>query len=241
MIEDKFQNLKCKICESDTEVYGIVDFNKSCEELNNKILPCSGKAIYYHQCTNCKFIFTIDFDNWSLDDFSEKIYNDDYHIVDPEYWEIRPKNLANWIQPLLNDDKTLSIFDYGAGTGVFGDELENLGYTVDSWDPLWETPKNEIQKDHYDVVTAFEVLQHSTNPLETAKELAELSKKGEGQLVIMTLSNDIIRDEGVNYWYLAPRNGHVCMYSNDSLQILFDKVGMSVQHLAPNTHIVSWK
>ena len=57
----------------------------------------------------------------------------------------------------------------------------------------------------------------------------------------MTLSNDIIRDEGVNYWYLAPRNGHVCMYSNDSLQILFDKVGMSVQHLAPNTHIVSWK
>jgi len=241
MIENKFNDLCCKVCGGNTKVYGIVDFNKSCEELNGKFLPYSGQAVYYHQCTNCQFIFTTDFDNWTLTDFSDKIYNDDYELVDPEYWETRPKNLAKWIQPLLNGNKELNIFDYGAGTAVFGDELEDQGYTVDSWDPLWEDPLDESKKNSYDVVTAFEVLEHSPTPFETAKEIADFSKKGEGQLVIMTLANDIIRGEGVNYWYLAPRNGHVCMHSNKSIEILFDKLGMYVQHLAPNTHIVSWK
>lgn len=241
MIENKFQNLECKVCKSSTKVYGIVDFNKSCEELKNKFLPFSGRAVYYHQCTSCNFIFTTDFDNWSLEEFSKEIYNDDYEIVDPEYWEIRPKNLAQWVQPLLNGDKSLKIFDYGAGTAVFGDELEELGYTVDSWDPLWGDPLDQNKLNSYDVVTAFEVLEHSPSPYDTAKEIISLTKKGEGQIVIHTLANDIIRSEGVSYWYIAPRNGHVCMYSNKSLDILFDNLGMTVLHLAPNTHIISWK
>lgn len=242
MIEYKYQNLKCKICDNDTSIYGVVDFNKNCEELRGlKVLPHSGHAVYYHQCNHCKFIFTVDFDNWSMDDFVSNIYNDQYSLVDPEYEEIRPKNLSQWMLPLLDNNKELDILDYGAGTGIFGKELGQLGYKVDSWDVLWREQPNFSPDKKFDVITAFEVLEHSHTPYETAKEIVNFCKPDEGQIVIQTLANDIIRGEGVNYWYIAPRNGHVCMHSNLSIDILFDKLGMSVAHLAPNTHVLSWK
>ena len=237
-----YQNVKCKICENKTSIFGVVDFNKSCEEMKGiRALPYCGTPVYYHQCTHCKFIFTIDFDNWSIDDFITNVYNDEYTLVDPEYTEIRPKNLSQWMLPLLNNNKELSILDYGAGTAVFGNELNKLGYNVDSWDPLWNKDPEFPKEKKFDVITAFEVLEHSPTPLETAKEIVSFSKPGEGQIVIHTLASDIIRNEGVNYWYIAPRNGHVCMHSNLSIDILFENLGMTVAHLAPNTHILSWK
>lgn len=242
MIGQKYKDIPCKICDNPTSVYGIVDFNKSCEEINGvQVLPYSGTAVYYHQCNHCKFIFTVDFDDWSLDDFLTNVYNDEYKLVDPEYDEIRPKKLAQWILPFLDDNKELSILDYGAGTALFGSELNALGYSVSSWDPLWKKDPDFDKDAKFDVITAFEVLEHTPDPYETAKEIINFSKEGEGQLVIHTLTNDIIRNEGINYWYIAPRNGHVCMHSNMSLDILFDNLGMTVQHLAPNTHIISWK
>jgi len=62
----------------------VVDFNKSCEEQRVFTFHLSGIPIYFiFLCTSCKFCFAPEFHHWSLADFEEKIYNDNYATVDP--------------------------------------------------------------------------------------------------------------------------------------------------------------
>ncbi len=75
----------CKICGGDTALDGVVDFNKSCHEQHGLRLPVTGVPVYYRRCAACGFLFTDALDDWSIEDFRAHIYNDDYHVVDPDY------------------------------------------------------------------------------------------------------------------------------------------------------------
>jgi 2-polyprenyl-6-hydroxyphenyl methylase/3-demethylubiquinone-9 3-methyltransferase len=239
-LEPKYQDIACKICNGETVVLGVKDFNSTCEDtVDNRLFSPIGHAVYYHQCKECQFIFSTDFDIWTKDDFLKNIYNDDYITVDPEYGGKRPMDCINWFVPMIEGSDNVSILDYGAGSNAFVNELDRLGYCAEGWDPMWGT-KFEKNKT-FDVVTAFEVLEHTPTPWETAKEIVSFLNPKIGQLVISTLVNDIIGNAGVNYNYIAPRNGHVCMHSAKSLTYMFDKLGMEIESISPSQHIVSWK
>jgi hypothetical protein len=90
------ENLNCAICDGTCVPLDVVDFNKSCEEARGIFLPLSGKGIYYYLCQQCGFCFAPEVYQWSLDDFSKKIYNDGYLQIDPDYKKTRPEaNTAN--------------------------------------------------------------------------------------------------------------------------------------------------
>lgn len=236
-----YHDVRCKICDDKTHILGVCDFNKTCEEeKKKKISSLIGVPIYYHQCDSCGFIFTVDLDDWSIDDYLENIYNDDYIKVDPDYLRRRPLDMLRWFTPLLGNNKDITILDYGAGSGVFGEELKKQGWPAESWDPMWKK-EPLFGSNMFDVITSFEVFEHTPSPYGTLAEINNFLKPETGQIVFTTLVNDIIGDLGVNYWYLAPRNGHVCMHSNKSLDIMFDKLGMFVQHFSPSQHIASFK
>ena len=55
----------CKICGGAAALYGVVDFHKSCVEVQGARLPLSGVPIYYRRCASCEFLFTDAFDGWS--------------------------------------------------------------------------------------------------------------------------------------------------------------------------------
>lgn len=236
----RYQNIPCKICGSKTKIFGVCDFNKSCEgEKLEHILPLSGTPVYYLQCEYCKFIFTVDFDHWSVEKFKTYIYNDQYILVDPEYLIIRPKNIAEWIRPFINQFQT--ILDFGSGSGEFSKQLSLYGFTAQSYDPIVDD-KISFDKDFkFDIVTAFEVLEHTPDPYFTAKEMIKFLRPKHGKIITMTVTNDEISHQKINHWYIAPRNGHICMHSKMSLEIMFDKLGMKVKHTAPNTQFVFWK
>ncbi len=228
----------CPICNNSSIIWGCVDFNKSCEELNEKYLEYSGVPIYYLKCSNCNHIFSSDFDDWDFEDFKENIYNEEYILVDPEYNGTRSKRDAQNFINLINN-KSYKILDYGSGNNFFEKELTDKGYNVESFDPLFHDIK-KFKNKKYDVITAFEVLEHSNKPVDTLNEIYSFLKPN-GKILITTLVNDILQGKrDPNYWYLAPRNGHVAMFSNKSLEILFSKVGMKVKHLAWNTHLIEY-
>ena len=230
----------CKICHSETSIWGCVDFNKSCEERNGMYLPYTGVPIYYLKCNNCGYLYTTDFDEWSKEDFKDNIYNDDYITVDPEYNGQRSINDANYCIDRLKISKDIDILDYGAGPAVLGRELNKHGYRVESWDPMWGTEPSWDKDKKFDLVMAWEVMEHTPTPHETLKEMMQWLKPN-GSILLCTLSAGIMQDKrDPTFWYLSPRNGHVCMYSDKSLDKLFATVGMKVQHDPWSIHIATY-
>jgi SAM-dependent methyltransferase len=236
-----YHDTKCKICGGETSIWGCVDFNKSCEERNGMYLPYSGVAIYYLKCDHCDYLFTTDFDEWSRDDFKDNIYNDDYITVDPEYNGQRSINDSKYVINNLRLDKSLDILDYGAGPAVLGRELNKQGYHVESWDPLWGRDPSFDKDKKFDLVMAWEVMEHTPTPHETLAEMMHWLKPN-GAILLCTLSSGIMQGKrDPSYWYLSPRNGHVCMYSDKSLDKLFETVGMQVAHDPWSIHIARKK
>lgn len=227
---------KCKICGEESIILGIRDLNKACEPEDSHTLPVIGINATYHQCKNCGFIFTTYFDDWTKQDFLDKIYNDDYIKVDPDYVKKRPNESIRWVTNMLKWSKSRSILDYGAGNDAFSSGMRNHGFDAVGWDPMWEK-EPEFGDKKFDVIVAIEVLEHTPKPLETTTEMVSFMKP-DGCILISTLVNNVIGDHGITYWYIAPRNGHVCMHSNRSLEIMFEKHGLHVQHESYSQHIV---
>ena len=242
---EQYQNLSCKVCNGETGIFGYVDINKSCEEARGKIVfPYIGHPICYHICNSCNFIFTIDFDEWDKTDFLKHIYNSDYVLADPDYQGVRSIENANWIcsglPSLINS--SMKIMDYGAGDNQLCKELNNRGYDSIGWDPMWESDPEFNDTETFDVVTAFEVLEHTPDPLKTIKEIAKFVKPITGIIVFTTLVSEVIKpEERCNHWYLSPRNGHVCMHSLTSLKLMFNLIGMQVITINASQHIAITK
>jgi hypothetical protein len=80
----------CKTCGCATQLFGEVDFNRSCEECRGLKLPFLGVPVHHLRCTGCGLLFTDCFDDWTESEFKQFIYNEGYAKVDPDYLEIRP-------------------------------------------------------------------------------------------------------------------------------------------------------
>ena len=116
MIKSVKDSVKCLVCNNDSVIYDVVDFNKSCEEYRGKYLDLSGIPIYYYLCENCNFCFAPEFQKWSFKEFQENIYNDSYIDVDTDFVEIRPRENAELVNNTFYKNKqSIKHLDYGGG------------------------------------------------------------------------------------------------------------------------------
>ena len=216
---------KCKCCGQPSKLFGVTDFSKSGEDRRGKPLPLTGIPVYYHRCTSCGFIFTVHFDDFSPADFACEVYNDDYVKVDPGYLELRPKDRANLILKLFGNSKdTISILDYGSGSGRMADILKAEGFAVQNYDPFTAEDRR-LPSNKFDLVTCFEVLEHTPNPPLTCDLMRRLVKDN-GMILFSTLVQPpTIETEKLGWWYIAPRNGHISIYTKQSLHLLWSKLG----------------
>ena len=236
----------CPVCGAATTLLDVVDLNKSCEEARGIFLPIAGIPVYYSLCDQCGFCFAPELHRWSIDEFSARIYNDDYKQVDPDYLDARPRANAQLLANMFAK-QVLAIrhLDYGGGNGELSSELFAAGWDSTSYDPFVDGPLRE-DLGRFNLVTSFEVFEHVPDVNHLISTLASLVEE-DGMVLFSTLLSDgiLARNQRVQWWYASPRNGHISLFSRRSLALLGEKEGLDLVSFSPNLHafwrkIPSW-
>jgi hypothetical protein len=225
----------CKICGEPAALHGVVDFNKTCEVHRGRFFPLSGVPVWYHRCTNCQFLFTEQLDHWNTDMFRQHIYNGSYADVDPDANGARARANSG---PLINFVRQVNakrLLDYGGGDGTLARILVENGFDAVSWDPMRDD-KPAPPAGGFDLVTAFEVLEHTPTPLQTSEQVLSFLHAG-GLFLFSTLTLDALSPQSCDNWYIAPRNGHISIHTSRSLDLLFARLDRKVHHFGSGFHL----
>lgn len=134
---------------------------------------------------------------------------------------------------------TVSILDFGGGNGQFADRLRAVGFsTCDTYDPFSQGFA-ALPQQQYDIVTCFEVLEHTPNPLGTVAAISGLLKD-DGVVIFTTMVQpENFEQLGLSWWYIGPRNGHISIHSPKSLELLWRAVGFSVSSPTSTLHLAA--
>jgi hypothetical protein len=228
----------CKVCGADAPLFGVTDFNRSCEEARGKFLPLSGAAVYYRRCGQCALVFTDAFDDWSNADFEAHIYNGDYLAVDPDYVETRPTNTSAFVaRTFAAAADSLEVLDYGGGNGVMAERLRSQGFRSATTFDAFSQGFRERPQRRFPLVTCFETLEHMADPVGGAADIVDLLDE-DGLFLFSTLAQPANFNEvGLRWWYIGPRNGHITLHSRPSLARLFGRFGLNVGSFDDNMHV----
>jgi hypothetical protein len=230
---------ECKICGGATEIFSIVESGKHC---NLQIPPAtlgSGAQVEYWRCLDCNFLFTTFFDIYPTEVLKAQIYNDDYVKFDPLYPKIRPETNARFLRTILEESfsggERPRVLDYGAGNGLLS-TLVGGGFAVENYDAL--NPDFDIlPPGPIDVIFSAEVVEHMPFPRVFVDDWsASLSDSGCVIFSTKLQPNDIDIIRG-DWWYIAPRNGHVSLFSDQSLRKLCSVAGLQFESLTEDWHI----
>jgi SAM-dependent methyltransferase len=229
--------MPCKVCGSGAPLFGVVDFHKNCEEARGLRLAPYGVPIYYRRCAACGFLFTDAFDGWSCEQFKQHIYNDDYHIVDPDYRTARPSAKAGVVVALCSAVKRkIHVLDYGGGNDRLCRVLRDNGFaSATTYDPMVpEYAQRPPRK--FDLVTCFETLEHLPDPNAGLSSIIDCVAEP-GLILYSTLVQPANFDKiGLAWWYVGPRNGHVSIFTRQALALAWGRHGYKNVSLTDDLH-----
>lgn len=213
--------MHCLICKSKTY------FIYSKRILNDRY------NVKYFRCINCGFIQT-EKPYWLKEAYSSAIIDSDTGVIS--------RNIAlsriTSILLLLLSKKESKVLDYGGGYGILTRMLRDVGvdcYWIDKY------AKNVFAKGFghkrgtkYDVVTAFELLEHLENPV---KEVKDILEKYEPKVFIFSTMLHS-GNPPQNWWYFAPEGGqHISLYTKKSLELLAKHFRMNLSTNNRNIHL----
>ena len=232
----------CKVCGGRSTLFDVLDFNKRCTP--SGVAPSAlGVPVYYRRCADCSFIGTDFFDNFSKTQWTGLVYNDDYYLtVDPEYREIRPKANAAVIDALLCVGKQDWFgLDYGGGNGSTAQHLRDMGYLYDCHDPFGSSTVTDKSRRQFNFCSVFEVAEHTPDPKMFLADLLSWCSPDRLAILIGTHVHDNAMSDAtkLNWWYAAPRNGHVSLYSRQSLKVLAGQFGLDCLSFTEQTHLLT--
>jgi hypothetical protein len=122
----------------------------------------------------------------------------------------------------LND-----VLDVGGGDGLLCRLLRDYGvncYVRDKYAvPTYARGFTQPDFEKPQLVLAFEVLEHFSNPQAELGALFDVSPDA------VLVSTEIYRNQGAEWWYLAPESGqHVFFYSEKALGLIAKRYGYEV-------------
>jgi hypothetical protein len=229
----------CPICGGACVLFDVVDLNKSCAESWGTYLGLSGVPIYYTRCTRCEFCFAPELMQWSPERMKEEIYNDEYPLVDPNYDETRPMDSLRLLLKLFPDlGRDVRHLDFGGGNGLLSKLLGEANWQSMSYDPYLDEPVALETIGTFDLITAFEVFEHVADVPKLISTLRSLLSV-DGVLIFSTVLSDgnILPRQRLTWWYASPRNGHISLFSQNSLAYLAKSNGFSYSRFSDSFHV----
>ena len=165
---------------------------------------------------------------------AEKIYNAEYVAADPDFVHARPRYFAGILQDIIGPVKgTVTALDFGGGKGLLAALMREAGFPdFASYDPFFGGTVAAVS--HYDLVTAFEVMEHTRDPIGTFREVSGLLRP-DGALLSPTLLQPPRLD--ATWWYMAPRNGHASLHSRRNLQTVARLLDMAFLSISDGLHL----
>ena len=177
----------------------------------------------FFACNVCGLIFT---DCFISEEAVEKHYKDQHgNTFD---WMNEANGFVEWIRnmglavPLLS----LSMLDYGSGSGLLTEALKKIGFQVDCYEPMLhgEFNPDKYSKSH-DVVILNEVVEHLEDINKTFDIIYRVLSPN-GVVVIKTLLTDWIINDPENFkesftrWWYKDDPTHISFFSFMTIEYL---------------------
>jgi hypothetical protein len=91
---------------------------------------------------------------------------------------------------------------------------------------------------HFNLITAYEVFEHAPDVLQLMSQITSLLT-ADGIFIFSTLISDgnINPRQRINWWYASPRNGHISIFSKNSLGVLASKYGFQFGSFSSDMHV----
>jgi 2-polyprenyl-6-hydroxyphenyl methylase/3-demethylubiquinone-9 3-methyltransferase len=216
----------CKVCGGTALPAGTADINKTCLEREGTPPAPKGVAVAYHRCPTCGFLFTRHFDGWTKERLRREVYGEGYRLADPDAATRRPQSTAETVARLFGAHAgRLAVLECGGGNDRTAGWLKAKGFArVDLADPFFAGGRVEGR---YDLVVAFEVVEHLADPDDAFATTLPLIGES-GVFMFSTLLSTLADPPGARWWYAAPRNGHVSLHSYESLMRLVRRHGLTL-------------
>jgi len=179
--------------------------------------------VAYFRCNNCGLVQT-ESPFWLEEAYSQPINQSDVGLVN------RNLTLANISKSIINTffNRNKKFIDYGGGYGLLTRLMRDSGFDFYWFDKYCQNLfAKEFEADmdvekSYELLTAFEILEHVINPHDEIERMLKLSDNILFSTVLLPANNPKPGD----WWYYGLDHGqHLSFYTDKSLQCLANDFG----------------
>jgi len=196
--------------------------------------------IAYLRCGACGFLQTEE-PFWLAQAYEEPLSAADTGLVS------RPLSLAPHIELIIRRGFDLHgrFLDYGGGPGLFVRLMRDRGFNFYRQDryvaPIlcryFDLEDLPVHERRFELVTAFELLEHLPRPGIEIREMLNLSD-------CILCSTELVPGGSIGdietWWYLGLAHGqHISFFTRDSLSAMASSVGCRYLQLSPNLHCIT--
>jgi SAM-dependent methyltransferase len=170
----------------------------------------------FYACNVCGLIFS---DCFLSVEAVEKHYKNQH--TNPFDWKKEAEVFVVWLKnfggsvPLLS----ISILDYGSGSGLLAEALKKIGFKVDCYEPMLHGEFNpESYSEAYDVIILNEVVEHLEDINKTLDIVYNVLSDN-GVVFIKTLLTDKMINDPLNFqelfkgWWYKDDPTHISFFS----------------------------